>query len=37
VIFATTSTDATIRCLEVACGFAGVGAIASVARFSAHR
>jgi DHA2 family multidrug resistance protein-like MFS transporter len=37
VIFATVETDATIRCLEVACGFAVVGAVASVARFSAHR
>jgi DHA2 family multidrug resistance protein-like MFS transporter len=37
VIFATTRTDATIRCLEVACGFAAVGALVSVSRFSARR
>jgi DHA2 family multidrug resistance protein-like MFS transporter len=37
LIFAVSQTDATIRCLETACGFAVVGAIASVSRFSVRR
>ncbi|SJZ31788.1 MFS transporter, DHA2 family, multidrug resistance protein [Enhydrobacter aerosaccus] len=37
VIFSLSAQGATILCLEIACGFAIVGAIVSVARFSARR
>ena len=37
LIFATSHADATIRCLETGCGFALVGAVASVARGSFRR
>jgi len=37
LIFSLAHDDATIRCLEVACGFAVVGAITSVSRFSTPR
>jgi DHA2 family multidrug resistance protein-like MFS transporter len=37
LIFALSKTDATIRCLELACACAAVGALASVSRFSVRR
>jgi DHA2 family multidrug resistance protein-like MFS transporter len=32
LIFAVADTNATVRCLELACGFAAVGAVVSVSR-----
>jgi len=37
LIFATSQENPTIKCLEVACGLAAAGALASVSRFSARR
>lgn len=37
LIFAVAHANATIICLETACAFAAVGAVASVSRFSARR
>jgi DHA2 family multidrug resistance protein-like MFS transporter len=37
LIFAVAHADATIRCLQVACGFAALGAIFSVSRGAFQR